>query len=326
MAATQKLANGLHPNREYKSRIFTMVFSQKKELLELYNAMNGTDYEDPEQLEINTLENAIYLAMKNDISFLVDSCLSLYEHQSTYNPNIPLRFLEYVTDLYSGMTRNKNLYGTRLIEIPPPEFVVFYNGIAEKPDVMELKLSDAYGGKGKHTALELKVRMLNVNKGHNLKLMEACKTLRDYAEYTNRVREYGESMDISEAVERAITECIQEGILSDFLSRNRAEAKKMSIYEYDEEKHMRMEREENYAYGKADGLEEGREEGRQEGETRKLVSLVCKKLQKKYSVSDIAEILEESEAKIENICEIAEKYAPDYEIGKIAEEVLKKQE
>jgi predicted transposase YdaD len=96
----------------------------------------------------------------------------------------------------------------------------------------------------------------------------------------------------------------------------------MSIYEYDEEKHMRMEREENYAYGKADGLEEGREEG----ETRKLVSLVCKKLQKKYSVSDIAEILEESEAKIENICEIAEKYAPDYEIGKIAEEVLKKQE
>ena len=80
-------------NRTYKSRIFEMIFSDRRELLNLYNAVNNTDYKDPEQLEINTLKNAIYMAMRNDISFIVDMRLNLYEHQATYNPNLPLRFL-----------------------------------------------------------------------------------------------------------------------------------------------------------------------------------------------------------------------------------------
>lgn len=240
---TQVFQNEQNLNREYKSRLFSMVFGRKKELLELYNAVNGTNYDDPELLEINTLKNAIYLAMHNDISFLINFRMSLYEQQSTYNPNMPLRFLEYVADLYSGIIKDENLYGTRLIKIPAPEFIVFYNGQMEKPDRMELKLSDAYQTKEKEIHLELKVRMLNVNKGHNKQLMDACKTLKDYAEYTDRVRRYAKETSIEEAVERAITECISEGILADFLSQNRAEAKKVSIYEYDQEKHMRMERE-----------------------------------------------------------------------------------
>ena len=103
-------------NRKYKDTVFRMLFSDRKNLLSLYNAINGTDYQDPEELEINTLQNAIYMSMHNDISFLIDSRLSLYEHQSTYSPNLPLRFLFYVSDLYSDLTKDANLYGTKRVK------------------------------------------------------------------------------------------------------------------------------------------------------------------------------------------------------------------
>ncbi len=132
------------PNRIYKARIFEMIFSQKSECLSLYNAVNQTNYTDPEQLEINTLENAIYMSMKNDISFVIDARLSLYEHQSTRNPNLPLRFLIYVANLYSGITKNENLYGARLIPLPTPHFLILYNGEEALPEREVLRLSDAY--------------------------------------------------------------------------------------------------------------------------------------------------------------------------------------
>ena len=132
------------PNRNYKSSLFTMVFSDKKELLGLYNAVSGKQYKDPGALSVNTLENAIYMAIKNDLSFVIDSRLSLYEHQSTYSPNLPLRFLFYISNLYSGMTKDENLYGTRKAQIPIPEFIIFYNGEEERPERETLKLSDLY--------------------------------------------------------------------------------------------------------------------------------------------------------------------------------------
>ena len=92
-------------NRTFKSTVFIMLFEDRKNLLELYNAITGKDYADPELLEINTLENAIYMTMKNDLSFLIDGRLSLYEHQSTKNPNLPLRFLLYISRLYSKIIR-----------------------------------------------------------------------------------------------------------------------------------------------------------------------------------------------------------------------------
>ena len=121
-------------NRIYKSSVFIMLFEEKEKLLELYNAVSGKHYENPEDLVINTLENAIYMSIKNDISFIIDSSLSLYEHQSTYNPNLPLRYLYYVSDIYSKMTINKNIYGRVPIRIPAPHFVIFYNGEEEAPD------------------------------------------------------------------------------------------------------------------------------------------------------------------------------------------------
>lgn len=246
--------------RDYKSRIFAMVFSEKKELLELYNAANNTNYDDPELLEINTLQNAIYMAMHNDVSFVIDTRLGLYEHQSTFNPNMPLRCLFYISDLYSVITKDMNLYGKNLIQIPTPHFLVFYNGAKELPEKMELNLSDAFMVHEDEVALELKIIMLNINPGYNESLKSACKTLADYTEYTNRVRTYAKSMKIEEAVERAITECIQEGILAEFLSRNRAEAKSVSIYEYDYEKHMKQEREESFEAGRREGHEAGKRE------------------------------------------------------------------
>ena len=275
-------------NRLYKSRIFAMLYSDKKELLDLYNAISGKHYEDPELLEINTLENAIYMSMHNDVSFLIDFRLSLYEHQSTYSPNLPLRYLFYIADLYSGITKDENLYGTRCVQIPAPQFVIFYNGSEKLPDRTVLKLSDAYSVKEDSPALELIAIMLNINSGHNEVLKNTCKSLKDYSEYTRRVREYAEVRPLEVAVEQAIMECIEEGILSEFLRKNRAEAKLVSIYEYDQEKHMRQEREASW--------EEGMEKGMEKGRVEHLKEQIQKKLTKGKSVSEIAEELEEEEA------------------------------
>ena len=244
-------------NFQYKARLFEMIFSSKKELLGLYNAVNGSHYDDPELLEINTLENAIYMSMHNDISFIIDTRLYLYEHQSTYNPNLPYRFLEYISELYSKMVLGKNIYGHKRISLPTPRFVVFYNGMEELDDVLEMKLSDLYTVREVEPQLELKAMILNINRGRNKPLMEACRTLKDYAEYTARVREYTSKMPVGDAVERAVTECIDEGILAGFLSKFRAEVVKVSIYEYDAEEHMRMEKEESYSSGLAEGVEKG---------------------------------------------------------------------
>ena len=277
-------------NRGYKARIFEMVFSEKAALLELYNAVNGTYYSDPNELEINTLSNAVYMSMKNDVSCIVDSRLALYEHQSTYCPNLPLRYLMYIADLYSNITKDANFYGTKVIRIPTPKFVVFYNGSAELPDKQILRLSDAFSVYEPELSLELQAVMLNINPGHNEKLLAASKTLRDYSEYTYRVRTHAKTMTIEAAVDKAITECIREGILAEFLKKNRSEAKKMSIYEYDEQKHMQQEREASWQ----DGWSEGYCNGLQEGENRVLFNQVEKKLQKGLSVEEIAEALEES--------------------------------
>ena len=252
-------------NRKYKSTMFTMIFSDKKELLQLYNAIAEKNYDDPELLTINTLKNAIYMSIQNDLSFIIDSRLSLYEHQSTYNSNLPLRYLFYISDLYQVMVKDRNIYGTKRIQVPAPRFIVFYNGEEKQPERQILKLSELYLVEEQHPVLELEAIMLNINQGYNQTLMNSCKTLRDYSEYVSRVRKYAKILDIEEAVDRAIMECIDEGILKDFLERNRLEAKAVSIYEYDQEAHIKMERE--------DAFEDGRQEGNLEGQNR-IIKLI----------------------------------------------------
>lgn len=291
-------------NRTYKSTLFIMLFQDKNNLLELYNAVSGKHYTDPEVLEINTPENAIYMTVKNDISFLIDGRLSLYEHQSTYNPNLPLRFLIYIAKLYSRMTRNANLYGTKVIRIPPPEFLIFYNGKEELPDRTVLNLSDMYEKEDPHAGLELSAVMLNISGEHNQKLKEACRTLREYAVYTDKVRKYVEEMELADAVDRAIRECIAEGVLKDFLEKHKAEAKELSIFEYDQEKHMRQEREEAYnegvKEGRAAGLKEGHNAGLKEGQRAARLSIIIQMLRNGMSEEDISRIAGASEKEIKD--------------------------
>lgn len=233
-----------HVNRTYKSTVFTMLFEDRNNLLELYNAMSGKHYTDPALLEINTLENAIYMSIKNDVSFIIDGRLSLYEHQSTYSPNLPLRFLFYVSHLYAGITNSANLYGTKPVDIPAPEFVIFYNGADEMPEHKILKLSDLYTVHDRECGLELKAKMLNICGDNNKALKRACRTLGEYASFCEKMRSYARIMSIEDAADQTIDECIREGILEEFLRKHKVEAKSMSIFEYDQEKHLRMEREE----------------------------------------------------------------------------------
>ena len=245
--------NEVKVQRNYKDTIFRMLFKDKENLLSLYNALNKTDYTDVNKLEITTLENAVYMNYKNDVSFVFDFELMLYEHQSTINPSMPLRDLFYVADILQKRTYDKDLYGSKLIRIPSPRFVVFYNGTDPLPERQTLKLSDAYEKKQANPELELTVTMYNINYGCNEEIMDACRTLKEYAMYVERVRTYARQMPLAEAVEKAVDDCIAEGILSEFLKKNRAEAIKVSIYEYDEELHFRT----LYEEGVEDGMERG---------------------------------------------------------------------
>jgi len=271
------------PIRNYKDSVFRMLFSEKKRLLSLYNALNGTDYTDPEELEINTLENAIYLGRKNDISFIIQSQLYLYEHQSTMNPNMPLRNLFYVASLYTRMTATRNEFSSQPIHLPKPYFVVFYNGTDEQPERRTFRLSDLYEPKlqremiritEEQPELELKTLAININKGYNEELKKSCRDLYGYMVYVDKVREFAKDHPLEKAVELAITYCIQNDILAEFLTEHRAEVMSMSIFEYNQEQHFRQIAEENQAVGWEKGREEGREEGREIATLTALGSLM----------------------------------------------------
>ena len=278
-------------NRNYKDTIFRMLFSDRKNLLSLYNAINGTSYENPEELEIVTLENAIYMGMKNDLAFIIDTNLFLYEHQSTYTPNMPLRDLFYISAEYQKLVNQKSLYSSALQKIPAPNFIVFYNGMDKKEDRWENCLSEAYENLFGEPKLELKVVTLNINEGRNHELLEQCQTLREYAAYVALVRKYAKSMELEAAVEKAVDKCIHDGILEEFLQRNRAEVIAVSIFEYDKEEEERKLRKAEFEAGEQSGIEKGIEKGRQQERQEIAHSLSSKGM----SVTDISDILEVSE-------------------------------
>ena len=245
-------------NREHKDRFFKKVFSTKEALLNLYNAINGTDYDNPEDIEINTIDDFLYMSMKNDVSFLFTDTMNLFEHQSSVNPNMPFRGFIYLAKLYQKTVFEKyDFYGSKLVNIPTPQFVVFYNGTKNEPDVFECKLSDAFSGKGRfEPALECKATVLNINYEHNKELMEKCKELRDYSILIYKIRENRKAgMLIGEAIDKAIDECINEDVLKELLLKHRAEAKDMLFTEYDEETHINNEKKISYEDGCDSGMD-----------------------------------------------------------------------
>lgn len=247
----------LTANRKYKDTVFRMLFSDRKNLLSLYNAINGTAYENADDLEIVTLENAIYMGMKNDLAFIIDTNLFLYEHQSTYNPNMPLRDLFYISSEYQKLGDHKSLYSSTQQKIPAPNFIVFYNGTEKKADRWENTLSEAYETLTTDPKLELKVLTLNINEGHNKDLMEQCHTLREYAQYVTKVREYARTTELNTAVEQAVNDCIQNGILAEFLRKHKSEVIAMSIFEYDKEEEEKKLRKAEYEAGYNTGYDTG---------------------------------------------------------------------
>ena len=291
--------------REYKDTIFRMLYSDRKELLTLYNAVSDTSYTDPEQLQVVTLEQAIYMSMKNDVSFILDTRLSLYEQQSTVCANMPLRDLMYVSKQFEELTAERDIYSSSMIRLPAPRFITFYNGKRPQPERVGQRLSDAYYNNGvdryEPPNLELKVLQLNINPGCNEELKQKCPTLLQYMEYVECVRKYEKTMPLREAVEIAVDECIKEGILRDFLLREKAKVISMSIFEFDQELHDKTIRSESW----------------EDGERFKLVTQVCRKLRKGKSAEMIAEELEEDIEEIRLICDAAGEYAPEYDVEQV---------
>lgn len=301
IALLQERRNMQKVNRCFKSEVFSLLLENKANALQVYNALNNTEYYVLEDLNIYKLENAIYLSYVNDASFIIASTLNIYEHQSTVNPNMPLRKLIYISNLIADLVKNENLFGTKLVTIPTPKFVTFYNGLEDMPEVQELKLSDAYEVFTDNPELELKCTVININIGKNKAFLEKCKVIKDYAIFVDLVRQNLEKLTLDDAVEITIDRCIKEHILEDFLKSERVKVMSLSVLEFNLERQLKFER----------------EEGREEGADLKTISQVCKKLIKGKSVEEIADELEEEVDYINMICDIAAKFAPDYDVNKI---------
>lgn len=268
-------------NRSYKDRLFRFIFNRKEDLLSLYNAMNHSHYTDAEALEVTTLEDILYMGMKNDISFLIDDCMNLYEAQSSWNPNMPLRGLFYFSRLYAGYieSRQLDIYSRSLLKLPMPRYIVFYNGTEHEEEQMELKLSASFEKKdGLVPSLECTATMININCGKNQELMRGCRTLYEYAFFVESVRNaLAMGMILEAAIDAAVEECINRKILSDFLRKHRAEVKFMILSYYDEELHLKTLR------------KEGKEEGKQ------AVNTLIQILLKENRIDDLKRAAEDDE-------------------------------
>ena len=279
-------------NRLYKDRVFKFIFGNpenKEWTLSLYNAVNGSNYRNPDDIQFNTIEDAVYMSMKNDVSFIILDEMNLWEHQSSFNPNMPMRFLTYGTQLYEKFTATSGYYkfSRKLQRLPKPHCICFYNGTEEQPEQQVLKLSDAFGGEGD---IEVKVKMLNVNYGKNRALMETCQPLREYAWLVDRVREHQRVMqNLEAAVDASIDEMPDSFVIRTLIEAHRAGVKKMFLTEYDEEKMKEQERKEAFADGVDAGVAEANER------------VAADMLKKKYPLDAIKDISRLSEAHIRKL-------------------------
>lgn len=252
-------------NHKHKDRLFNFIFGSeenKQWTLSLYNAVSHSCHTNLDDIQITTMDDVIYMGMKNDVSFIITNIMNIYEQQSTFNPNMPLRKLMYAARLYDKYIHDNklNIYSTSLLQLPVPKLVTFYNGQTNKDD-MVLELVDAFKESIEMSEvtpdISVKVRMININYGRNKELQEACRPLAEYAWFIENIRKYGKTMDLKTAVGKTLDDMPDNFEIKQFLIGNRAEVTQMCITEYNEEETMQMFREE--------GRKEGREEGRKEG-------------------------------------------------------------
>ena len=288
----------LNANREYKDRLFKFIFGNpenKKWTLSLYNAVNGSSYTNPEDIKITTLKDVIYMNMRNDVSFLIANTMNFYESQSTYNPNMPMRYLIYAGMVYSAYVNDDehdiNMYSTRQQKFPVPKLACFYNGKKETEDVTIQYLRDAFPDnlpENMEPDIFIRVKMININYGKNRELLNACLPLRDYSLFIHEIREIlakNKDMTMDRAIGLAIDKLPKDSLIKPFLSEHKAEVTRMCITEYDEYKTMEK--------FKREGREEGWKEGREEGEAR--LSSLLKTLMEQGKNEDVQRVLDDKE-------------------------------
>jgi predicted transposase/invertase (TIGR01784 family) len=264
-------------NREHKDSVFTWLFSEPDTLRELYSALEGTPLDLSVPISINTLENVIFEGKVNDISFIIaDKVVVLIEHQSTINKNMPLRLLMYIADVYKKITGEEDIYHSKLIPIPRPEFIVLYNGIDEYDDEKTLNLSDSFMdassfglANGERPPLELTLKVYNINQGRNKSIIAKCQKLEWYSTFIAKIREYQketgkDKAGTMEAVKRAVRFCIDHDIMKEFLKLHSSEVMNMLVTEWNWDTALRVRGEE--------GREEGREEAKKE-DAKNLLAL-----------------------------------------------------
>ncbi|GAB7141009.1 Rpn family recombination-promoting nuclease/putative transposase [Deferribacterales bacterium RsTz2092] len=271
-------------NREYKDSVFTKLFSDKDRLVELYNAIVGANIVTADDIEINTLENILFMNRRNDLSFVIgkDKLVVLVEHQSTINHNMPLRFLEYISRVYEKMIDNEMLYRTTMLTVPRPEFIVLYNGNDSMPDEKTMKLSDMFSkaalrvDSDRQGFLELSVRVLNVNNGYNKAILGSSRTLGEYAGFVETAKRHIKGVDYRDkaavvvAMRAAIKECVENNILREFLVENSKEVINMLTTEFNLETAQKVWYREGMEIGEQRGLQIGEQRGLQIGEQRGL--------------------------------------------------------
>ena len=256
-------------NRKYKDSVFRTLFSDEDKLIELYNALFDTNYGPEANIEIVTLEDVVFRVLKNDVAFVMeDSFIVLAEHQSTICNNMPLRDLIYMSTMLQRMINTDELYRKKLLKIPRPTFIVFYDGKEDFPEYQEMKLSDAFMGSEKdEISLQLTVRVYNINSDKNNVILKKCETLKQYSLFVERVRALQEKGQLtSSRITELISGCIDSGILPEFLKKYGTEMVEMLFRELTREEDMEISRLDGYD----DGLEEGLRKGRAEGEATGL--------------------------------------------------------
>lgn len=227
-------------NRLYKDRLFRLLFADEKNkanALALYNALNNSNYTNEDDLEFNTLDNVIHLGMKNDLSFIIADSMNLYEQQASHNPNMPLRGFLYFAKLFNKYLakQGKSLHSESLLSIPTPRFVVFYNGVARRPATEKLHLSDAFLTPDSSGEFEWTATVINLNHQDNAGLLERCRPLYEYTTLISRIQQYKEQdFSLQEAVDKAVDDCIRDGILVEFLTAHRTEVLQLFLEELDE--------------------------------------------------------------------------------------------
>ena len=255
-------------NRSHKDSLFVDYFSKdrdwKQHFLSLYNALHGTNLQVADtQLERVNLEQVLYKSYYNDIAVLVDGqFILMIEHQSTVNPNMPLRLLEYIARIYGNTVDSRAKFSRHLVPLARPEFIVFYTGNQKLPPESYLYLSDSFPNQPPNAdlTLELKVKVCTIRSEHPSPVVHSCPDLEQYVQFLELVEE-AKAADRTEPLKWAIQEAVHRNILRDYLERKGGEILSILMTEYDYATDMAVQKEEAYEDGLFVGLATGREEG-----------------------------------------------------------------